>query len=85
MESYLACQAGEDIKRRVSACCVALEFTSGKVAGFYPLAAGRVPLNNLPPSAASPSTKRSKAGNRATHCSRTQAFAQRIRRRPFSR
>lgn len=49
LDRYLASQAGQDIKRRVSACYVALEVTSGKVAGFYTLAAGSVPLNDLPP------------------------------------
>lgn len=52
LDSYLASQAGQDIKRRVSACYVALEVTSGKVAGFYTLAAGSVPLNDLPPALA---------------------------------
>lgn len=48
LDSYLASQAGQDIKRRVSACYVACEVTSGKVAGYYTLAAGSVPLNDLP-------------------------------------
>jgi GNAT superfamily N-acetyltransferase len=49
LDRYLASQAGQDIKRRVSACYVACEVTSGKVAGYYTLAAGSVPLNDLPP------------------------------------
>lgn len=49
LDSYLASQASQDIKRRVSACYVALQVTSGKVAGYYTLAAGSVPLNDLPP------------------------------------
>lgn len=48
LDRYLATQASQDIKRRVSACYVACEVTSGKVAGFYTLAAGSVPLNDLP-------------------------------------
>ncbi|MCA0239213.1 MAG: GNAT family N-acetyltransferase [Proteobacteria bacterium] len=50
LDSYLAGLAGQDIKRRVSACYVACEVTSGKVAGFYTLAASSVPLHDLPPS-----------------------------------
>lgn len=49
LDSYLSSQAGQDVKRRVSACYVALEVASGKVAGYYTLAAGSVPLNDLPP------------------------------------
>lgn len=49
LDRYLTSQASQDVKRRVSACYVACEVTSGKVAGFYTLAAGSVPLNDLPP------------------------------------
>lgn len=49
LDRYLVSQASQDIKRRVSACYVALEVTSGKVAGFFTLAAGSVPVNDLPP------------------------------------
>lgn len=49
LDRYLASQASQDVRRRVSACFVAVEVTSGKVAGFYTLAAGSVPLNDLPP------------------------------------
>lgn len=49
LDRYLASQASQDIKRRVSACYVALEVTSGKVVGYYTLAAGSVPLNDLSP------------------------------------
>lgn len=52
LDSYLTRQASQDIKRRVSACYVALEVASGKVAGFYTLAAASVPLNGLPPALA---------------------------------
>jgi len=48
LDGYLSSQASQDIKRRVSACYVAIEVTSAKVAGFYTLAAGSVPLNDLP-------------------------------------
>lgn len=47
--STVASQAGQDVRRRVSACFVAVEVSSGKVAGYYTLAAGAlVPLTDLP-------------------------------------
>lgn len=49
LDQYLVRQASQDVRRRVSACCVATEATSGKVAGFYTLAAGSVPLGDLSP------------------------------------
>lgn len=48
LDQYLASQASQDVRRRVSACYVALEVDSGRVAGFYTLAAGSVPLSDLP-------------------------------------
>lgn len=52
LDRYLASQASQDVKRRVSACYVALEVATGKVAGYYTLAAGSVPLSELPPALA---------------------------------
>lgn len=49
LDSYLARQATQDVRRRVSACYVAVEIISGKIAGYYTLAAGGVPLTDLPP------------------------------------
>lgn len=49
LDQYLASQASQDVRRRVSACYVAVEVSSGKVAGFYTLAAASVPLLELPP------------------------------------
>lgn len=49
LDQYLASQASQDVRRRVSACYIAIELSSGTVAGFYTLAAGSVPLNDLPP------------------------------------
>lgn len=49
LDQYLASQASQDVRRRVSACYVAVEVPSGKVAGFYTLAASSVPLTDLPP------------------------------------
>lgn len=49
LDRYLASHAGQDVRRRVSACYVAVEAASGKLAGYYTLAAGSVALNDLPP------------------------------------
>lgn len=49
LDRYLDSQASQDVRRRVSACYVAVEVGSDKVAGFYTLAAGSVPLSDLPP------------------------------------
>jgi GNAT superfamily N-acetyltransferase len=48
LDHYLARQATQDIRRRISACYVAVEVSSGKIAGYYTLAAGGVPLTDLP-------------------------------------
>ncbi|WP_348754992.1 GNAT family N-acetyltransferase [uncultured Aquincola sp.] len=48
LDHYLAAQAGQDVRRRVSACYVALESVSGAVAGYYTLAACGVALTDLP-------------------------------------
>lgn len=48
LDHYLARQASQDMRRRVSACYVATEVGSGGVAGYYTLAAGSVPLTDLP-------------------------------------
>jgi GNAT superfamily N-acetyltransferase len=48
LDHYLSRQASQDMRRRVSACCVAIEVSSGKIAGYYTLAAGSVALTDLP-------------------------------------
>jgi GNAT superfamily N-acetyltransferase len=48
LDHYLAHQASQDVRRRVSACYVAIDASSGKIAGYYTLAAGGVPLTDLP-------------------------------------
>ncbi|MDE1947653.1 MAG: GNAT family N-acetyltransferase [Burkholderiales bacterium] len=48
LDHYLASQAGQDARRRVSACYVAVEGSSGRIAGYYTLAAAGVPLTDLP-------------------------------------
>lgn len=48
LDRYFREQATQDVRRRTSACYVAVEELSGKVADFYTLAAGGVPLTDLP-------------------------------------
>lgn len=48
LDHYLARQAGQDMRRRVSACYLAIEVSTGRVAGYYTLAAASVPLTELP-------------------------------------
>jgi ribosomal protein S18 acetylase RimI-like enzyme len=48
LDHYLARLASQDMRRRVSACYVATEIGSGKVAGYYTLAAASVALTDLP-------------------------------------
>ena len=48
LDQYFLRQATQDIRRRASACYVAVEDGSEKVAGYYTLAAGGVPLTDLP-------------------------------------
>ncbi len=49
LDDYLARQASQDMRRRVSACYLAMEVVTGRVAGYYTLAAASVPLTELPP------------------------------------
>lgn len=48
LDAYFARQATQDVRRCASACYVAVEASTGKVAGYYTLAAGGVPLTDLP-------------------------------------
>lgn len=48
VDRYLAHQASQDVRRRVSACYVAVDSSSGRVAGYYTLAASGVPLTDVP-------------------------------------
>lgn len=47
LDQYFQNQATQDVRRRVSACYVAVENGSSKVAAYYTLAAGGVPLTDL--------------------------------------
>ncbi len=48
LDSYFARQATQDMRRQASACYVAVEVGTGKVAGYCTLAAGGVLLTDLP-------------------------------------
>jgi ribosomal protein S18 acetylase RimI-like enzyme len=48
LDRYLREQASQDVRRRTSACYVAVDTTTGTVAGYYTLAAGSVPLADMP-------------------------------------
>lgn len=48
LDSYFRLQAGQDIRRRVAACFVAVS-ADGSVAGYYTLSASSIALVELPP------------------------------------
>jgi GNAT superfamily N-acetyltransferase len=52
LDHYLQRQATQDMRRRVTACYVALDSINGRIAGYYTLAAGAVSLADLPESLA---------------------------------
>jgi predicted GNAT family N-acyltransferase len=47
LNTYFAQQATQDVRRRASACHVAVELGTARVTGYYTLAAGGVPLTDL--------------------------------------
>lgn len=48
LDRYLHQQVTQDIRRRVTACFVALEQQSQRIAGYYTLASASIPLLDLP-------------------------------------
>ena len=48
LDAYFAQQVSQDVRRRASACYVAVQASTGAVAGYYTLAAGGVLLSDLP-------------------------------------
>lgn len=48
LDAYLRQQAAQDARRRVATCLVAVERSSGRVAGYYTLAATGIALGDLP-------------------------------------
>jgi ribosomal protein S18 acetylase RimI-like enzyme len=48
LDRYLEKQAAQDVRRRATICYIAAKVESGKVAGYYTLAASSIPLADLP-------------------------------------
>ena len=48
LDRYLLRQAGQDVRRRATACFVAREAATGRIAGYYTLAAAGVLLAEMP-------------------------------------
>ncbi len=48
LDRYFREQASHDVRRRVTACYVAVEAATHKIAGFYNLSASSVPLAEVP-------------------------------------
>ncbi len=48
LDRYLREQVGQDVRRRVTACYVAVPIETPPIAGYYTLAAGSVPLAEVP-------------------------------------
>lgn len=48
LDNYFHKQASQDIRRRVAACYVAVDIETNRIAGFYTLSAGSVPLADMP-------------------------------------
>jgi ribosomal protein S18 acetylase RimI-like enzyme len=49
LNNYLLTQAGQDMKRRVAACFLAIDTATGAVAGYYTLSACHVQLTDIAP------------------------------------
>jgi predicted GNAT family N-acyltransferase len=49
LDRYFQKQVTQDVRRRATACYVAIEAAIGKVAGYYTLAAAGIPLADMPP------------------------------------
>jgi GNAT superfamily N-acetyltransferase len=48
LDRYFRQQAGQDLRRRATACFVAREIATDRIAGFYTLAAGGILLAEMP-------------------------------------
>jgi GNAT superfamily N-acetyltransferase len=49
LDRYFRQQVSQDARRRATACYVAVESNTGKVVGYFTLAASGIPLTDLPP------------------------------------
>lgn len=52
LDRYFQEQVSQDIRRRVTACYVAIEADTSRIAGYYTLTAGSIPLADVPDSLA---------------------------------
>ncbi len=50
LDQYFAARVTQDMRRRLTACYVAVEPATSRVAGYYTLAAAGIPLGDLPES-----------------------------------
>jgi ribosomal protein S18 acetylase RimI-like enzyme len=50
LDRYLQTQVGQDIRRNITNCFVAIEAASGRLAGYYTLAACSIPTPDMPAS-----------------------------------
>ncbi|NHQ60659.1 GNAT family N-acetyltransferase [Chlorobium sp. BLA1] len=48
LDNYFAVQVGQDIRRNITRCFVAIDNISQKIAGYYTLSAAQIPLPGLP-------------------------------------
>ena len=48
LNNYLKTQAGQDVKRKLSACFVLIESETNAIKGFYTLSNNRIPLTSFP-------------------------------------
>jgi ribosomal protein S18 acetylase RimI-like enzyme len=48
LDRYFREQVTQDVRRRATACYVAVDASTGKVAGYYTLAAGGIPVSEMP-------------------------------------
>lgn len=48
LDKYFREQVSQDVSRRVTACYVAADITTSRIAGYYTLAAGSIPLVDVP-------------------------------------
>ena len=49
LDRYLRTQATQDMRRRIASCFIALETMSGRLTGYYTIAAASIPAPQLPP------------------------------------
>jgi ribosomal protein S18 acetylase RimI-like enzyme len=49
LDRYFRDQVTQDVRRRATACYVAVDSATSAIAGYYTLAAGGIPLTDLPP------------------------------------